>query len=196
MVKKHHFIAELIADTRRLLASDELTLEQRAELERHLAEASALSKEDIAVYDFFFEHMPDDEDDLALVILKGHLLIEQRVRSFVEARLFAPTALAAARLTSHQLICLAEAMCLSNEEPKWLFETLRKLNSLRNSLVHELTPAGIADKVDAFVKAYGARNAVRSGLIGCLGNLYAQLAELSNLARRPGFRLPGSRRHT
>lgn len=184
---------EIVDDAKALLAADDLSPTEREELTAFLAEVGNRSEYDITAYDYFTEHMPEDDADLALVVLKGHLLIEQRVRAFVEARLLKPEALGQARLSSHQLICLAESLCLPNPEPAWLWEMVRKLNSLRNSLVHELTPVDIQDRINAFLAAYHEKHPIHGKLTGCLGNLYAQVTELARVAaEEPEFRVRGN----
>jgi hypothetical protein len=179
-----------VEDTKRLLASDNLSSVERADAEAFLGEMSEQSATDVAAYDFFLAHMPADDADVSLIILKGHLLVEQRVREFVENRLLTPKALSAARLTSHQWICLAEANCLPNPDPAWLWATVRELNSLRNSLAHNLAPTGIQERIDQFMKSYRERHSIRGGLVSCIGNLYAQVAAFAALALERDYRIP------
>ena len=85
-------IADITAQTKALLASSDLPAEQRADAEAFCEQLASVSAEDVAVYDFFFQHMPEDDDDPTLVILKGHLLVELRTREFVRERLLSPDA--------------------------------------------------------------------------------------------------------
>ena len=186
-------VRELVGGLRAVLQTSASTASEREEAQRYIARLQSLSEHDIAVYDLFLEHMPDQDADLELVILKGQLLVEYRLKEFVNERLLSPPALADARLTAHQVICLAEAMCLDNEDPHWLFGMARKLNSLRNALAHNLAPSGMKERVDAFVAEYTARYPVQSGLAGCVGHLYAQVAELARIAGLPGYRIVGTR---
>jgi hypothetical protein len=60
-----------------------------------------------------------------------------------------------ANLTTHQRICLAEAVIeesLENEGNDWLWPALKKLNKLRNEIAHNLSSAGIDDQVTNFCK--------------------------------------------
>jgi hypothetical protein len=184
------FLKNLVAHTEASLASDTLSASERDDLEKWLREFRAHSDEDITAYDFFFEHMPDADDDLTLIILKGHLLVEHQVRAFVDARLLTPNAIAQARFSSYQLICLAEAMCLPNKSPAWLWDMVRKLNSLRNHLAHNLAPADVEERVEQFLAAYRVDYPGASGLMGAIGNLYARVAALAGLANEPGFQIP------
>jgi len=135
--------------------------------------------------------MPDTDSDLALIVLKGHLLLEQRTREFISERMLSPNALDDARLTSHQLICLAEALTLPNEQPKRMWSALRKLNALRNQLAHNLAPNRIEERVQEIVNDYSSAWPAQSGFVGVLANAYAQLSELCRIARDPSFRIRG-----
>ncbi len=90
-------------------------------------------------------------DDMTLLLLKGHLLVEELLRSLIDDTLVKPSALKDARLETFQCICLAEAI-FANRAPKWLWEALRKLNSIRNKLAHNLEPTGLDDKILDFQK--------------------------------------------
>ena len=56
----------------------------------------------------FLKLLPHGQD-LALVILKGHLLIEEQIKPIISERVKKPEALSDARLTYYQYICIAEA---------------------------------------------------------------------------------------
>jgi hypothetical protein len=185
-------VRELVGTLRAQLHASTLAAGEREETQRFIGRLESLSPHDMAVYDLFLQHMPDQDADLELVILKGQLLVEYRLKEFLNERLLSPGALADARLTAHQVICLAEAMCLDNEDPHWLFGMARKLNALRNALAHNLAPSGIQEKVDAFVAEYTAKCPVQSGLAGCVGHLYAQVAELARMAGTPEYRSGGT----
>lgn len=100
----------------------------------------------------FFEKLPHG-NDIMLVILKGHLLLEEQVREIVDERLINPTSLRDARLSCHQMICLAEALCPKDVEPI-IWESAKKLNKLRNDIAHKLDHKGLDDQVANFVKMF------------------------------------------
>lgn len=141
--------------------------------------------------DYFLHHMPDEEADLTLIVLKGHLLIEQRIREFIRERLLNPTALDRIRLTSHQAICLAEALTLPNSDPEVLWSVIRKVNALRNERAHKLTPERVEERMEEIESNYSRFGAVQSGFAGILGHLYGQLSELCRIAREPDVRIRG-----
>jgi hypothetical protein len=98
-----------------------------------------------------FLHLLPHGQDLTLVILKGHLLIEEQVRSLVRTRLKKPEALDSASLTCHQAICLAEALC---PQSNGLWKSAKLLNAIRNDIAHSLIPPNrLPDRIEAFVEA-------------------------------------------
>ena len=185
------YTEELIASSRVAIASGELSEEEIADLEKRCVDLEQRPKEEREAYDHFFRHMPDDDSDITLVVLKGHLLIEQKIREFIAERMLTPEALIDAHLTSHQAICLADALTLENDNPRILWSVLRKLNSLRNQLAHNLASQGIEDRVRNIVAEYSTKWPVNSKFTGVLGHAYGQVAELCRLARNPSFQIKG-----
>lgn len=108
-----------------------------------------------AAFERFQQHLPIG-GDLTLMILKGHLLIEEQVNLLIDNRVAKCEALKEANLTSHQKLCLAEAIieefCPDEEEDAWLWPAIKKLNTLRNDIAHNLTKPGIDARVADFVK--------------------------------------------
>jgi hypothetical protein len=176
---------------RKWQASGRLDAEALAKSIEFCREIESRSKEETEAFDLFLSHMPEDQNELTLVILKGHLLVESKILEFVLERLLSPAALVDARLSSHQLVCLAESLCLPNEEPKWLWQMARRLNKLRNDLAHNLEPKDIEARVKQFVLDYKRLHAVQADLFGCLGHFYSQITALATLAREPEFRVRG-----
>ena len=76
-------------------------------------------------------------DDETIVVLRAHLIVETLLLRYLERRLPNSGALSDARLTFTQLVSLAAAL-QSRERNGRLWEVLKKLNSLRNELAHEL----------------------------------------------------------
>ena len=81
------------------------------------------------------EHMPET-DDLTLVVLKGHLLIEELLVELGHLALPHAEYLDADRLSFHQLACVVRASVPRESDPAW--ELILSLNSLRNDLAHNL----------------------------------------------------------
>jgi len=97
------------------------------------------------------QHLPDD-GDLSLIVLKGHLLIEELLLALVQAQVKHPAAIESAKLSFHTLTCLAKALCFE-ERFKDLWEAMFKLNALRNSLAHNLESPEHEKRLRAFALA-------------------------------------------
>lgn len=96
-------------------------------------------KADWDAYNELTDHLPNENVDPTLIILKGHLLIEKLVRRFIVSRLPNPDALEKKiSFNASQCIAIAESMCLINEEPQWLWLQINELNTIRNKLAHKL----------------------------------------------------------
>lgn len=88
--------------------------------------------------------------DLDLVILKGHLLIEEQVKEIVREKLSNPGALNIDRMTCHQAICLAQAL-LPIGYKKEFWSATKKFNELRNNIAHKLTQEEREAKTNKFI---------------------------------------------
>ena len=98
----------------------------------------------------FFTLLPRGHD-LASVILKGHLLIEEQVRQIIDERVKKPDALKDANFDCYQAICIAESFFSEKEEYIW--KAFKKLNKIRNELAHKTEPIGVDDRIDDFVES-------------------------------------------
>jgi hypothetical protein len=83
----------------------------------------------------------DKTDDQVLLILYGHLLVEERLRDIVSQVSREPQELQAARLTFNQVMFLCRAIIGRQDEPAWEF--IRRLNEARNRIVHRLDPGDL-----------------------------------------------------
>lgn len=126
-------------------------------------------------------------EDEHLHILRGHLLIEERLRVLIELKFKKPDALIEARLTFNQIICIAKAFYWQGGSD-WLWEGMMKLNNIRNRLSHNLTIKNYYEKVDDFLKLVEMNNpdvantAVKelsstSRLFFAMGCIYCRLCE-------------------
>lgn len=105
-------------------------------------------------FERFREHLPIG-GDLTLMILKGHLLIEEQLNLLLATRIPRFAALEKAELSAIQRIMLAEAVIeeeRSDGSDAWLWPAVRKLNKLRNDIAHTLSKPGINDRVLDFVR--------------------------------------------
>ena len=99
----------------------------------------------------FSAHLPLKTTDRTLVVLKGHLLIEEMLREFVSKHFHDRQQLADARLTFYQCLCLARAIDADPLREK-LWRTVEKLNTLRNKLAHSLEPRELEKHIKEFVE--------------------------------------------
>ena len=98
----------------------------------------------------FISHLPLDSTDRVTVLLKGHLLVEELLKEYVNSKFQKPEMLKDARLTFHQVLCIARAFSSdSSNEKLWL--SIEKLNGLRNKLAHSLEPKDLEIKIEEFV---------------------------------------------
>lgn len=97
-----------------------------------------------------FRRLMPRSHDLTLIILKGHLLIEEQLLAIIVASMPSSSALGDARFTFHQVLCLARAFSsLSDHLGPWKF--LSDLNALRNKLVHRAEVPDLVGHVDKFI---------------------------------------------
>jgi len=88
--------------------------------------------------------------DLTLIILKGHLLIEEQLNDFFDRCAMYPRVLDDARLSFAQKLRVVRAFCaVPNDSIGWLLAD--KLNKLRNKISHHVEVPDLAALVDAFV---------------------------------------------
>ncbi len=97
---------------------------------------------------YFGTHLPFKDRDDTTVVLKGHLLIEEQIVSYVGRRLKNPDKIE--RFTFDQYLRLAEAF---NDIAAfdWIFEACRKLNQIRNKISHQLSPSGFEGAISDYV---------------------------------------------
>lgn len=80
-------------------------------------------------------------DEVAHVLLKGHLLLEETLSAVLDQYVFHREHLEDARLTFAQKVQLARAFCLrKNTLGEW--ELVLAINALRNDLAHRLNSSG------------------------------------------------------
>ncbi len=104
--------------------------------------------------DRYMEHMPDI-DDLTLIILKGHLLVEELLERILNTIACSPEALVNARLSFSQKAFLARALSW-DEDTDAFWDLLSALNPLRNDLAHSLEPQKLDDHVQNFIGKFRA----------------------------------------
>src|SRR2546425_6639383 len=91
----------------------------------------------------------DKTDDPTLLILRAHLLVEERLRDVLGRICRSPDELRAARLSFHQVRCLCRAVVGRHDEPAWDF--VARLNEVRNRMAHHLDPGDLDELLGSVV---------------------------------------------
>jgi hypothetical protein len=94
-------------------------------------------------------------DELALVVLKGHLVLEEQLDRIIGGFVFHSLHLDAANLRFSQKVAVARSISL-DEHANSMWELLAAINSLRNELAHALHSEKRQRKTDWLRKTYFA----------------------------------------
>ncbi|WP_376694484.1 hypothetical protein [Wenzhouxiangella sp. EGI_FJ10409] len=97
-------------------------------------------------------HLPRG-DDLTLIVLKGHLLVEEQINGLIGDNVIDEKPLERARLTFAQRIALVRALVPPSRVSSLKLDATEKLNSLRNELAHNLSSEKIEKKVIRFLES-------------------------------------------
>ena len=166
---------------------DKDTLDTLIELRHDLESAT---EDDWAAYNELTEHLPNESEDPALIILKGQLLIERQVRKFIDSRLPNPKAFQKQTFNAAQCIAIAESMCLDRKEPEWLWKQVKELNVIRNKLAHTLGNENIDKRINSFVSTISNAQKLESKSISrAISRLYGMVKGLCDLSESDEFRL-------
>ena len=100
------------------------------------------------IYERFRRLLPRSTD-LVLLVLKGHLLIEERLQAMIDEQVEHPRSLTNARLTFYQKLRICQALLGHPGLREWRF--LESLNSLRNRLAHNAEVSDVEEDVDRLI---------------------------------------------
>jgi len=97
------------------------------------------------------KHLPHYQEPATLILLKGHLLVEELLRGYIDRKLPNPSAF------KHDQFLFAKVLmlCRALSPPKmksWAFDAAKKLNDVRNEIAHELESEDLQGKLEKFVK--------------------------------------------
>jgi len=96
-----------------------------------------------------FQYLP--KSDLTLIVLKGHLLVEESLNELFLRLLKSPTAIDDARLTFFQKVCVAQAIMDDVGGHPHFWRSLKRLNAIRNKFAHKLDPSDTRQEISAFI---------------------------------------------
>lgn len=94
-----------------------------------------------------------ERDDEALIVLKGHLVIEERITSAIEKFVWHGEYIERARLTFAHKMQLARAISMDHSE-NTMWDLIDRLNAVRNKLAHSLDREPRAKAMAALKEAY------------------------------------------
>ena len=95
--------------------------------------------------------MPVD-GDTSLIVLKGHLLVEEQLLKALKAKSVLPDAIDDANLRFFSLLHMVKAL-YGDDDNAWLWNCIAKLNTIRNDYAHDLEPAQIDQKIESFINS-------------------------------------------
>ena len=122
----------------------------------------------------FWENISLHTKDETLIILKGHLLLEDLMREYCASKMEDEKALKEAKLSYIQTMYLTKS--LQKELPRdWLWTGLQKVNSLRNLLAHNLSPDDYERKRNEFIE-FVKSNMDDAKIFNAFKSNYEQLA--------------------
>lgn len=102
-------------------------------------------------------------DDITLITLKGHLLVEEALYSIVVSHCNFPKYIGEARLSFYQLSHLAKALIALPIHDS-VFPAIHRLNKLRNELAHNVSSQKEEMLVNELVSLCGNLKATERGL--------------------------------
>jgi hypothetical protein len=102
-------------------------------------------------------------EDLPLLVLKGHLVVEQLLNHYIEVISSNPKPiLELKRLAFGLRARVAQSMYVKDKTlDQVMWTPVRQLNELRNSIAHELEPKELQRQVDDFITRYECPGAWR-----------------------------------
>ncbi|MCE5185326.1 MAG: hypothetical protein LLF76_04290 [Planctomycetaceae bacterium] len=98
------------------------------------------------------ENLPLGKDP-TVVILRGHLFIEELLDQILAVALKDASAIKDARLTYFQKLCLAQGV-LGFEKNRFMWKPFKDLNKLRNDISHNLPDAALSKKLDIVLRTF------------------------------------------
>lgn len=89
---------------------------------------------------------------MSLIILKGHLLIEELLFALVRSAVRHPEAITSANLSFYNVASIAKALFYEARLGE-VWDAIFELNALRNTLAHSLDPPDLERKLRRFGRA-------------------------------------------
>ncbi len=99
-----------------------------------------------------FDLLPDR--DIILIVLSGHLLIEERMTELIDELSKKPEVLKDAGLSFYQKLCIVHAVFGDIKNVPTFYDCIEKLNTLRNRYHHNFTPEDIRKDLLVFIHLF------------------------------------------
>jgi hypothetical protein len=145
----------------------------------------------------FAAHLPDS-DDLSLITLKGHLLIEEILDDIIAFHCRKASVLAETNIPFFLKTRLAHALVGDDSLPMPIWPMIDALRVLRNELAHKLESAKLERAVSKFISlTYGSTEnfnkeaPVAQNLRNSMGYMYGYLAGYEHYVRMELFASKG-----
>jgi hypothetical protein len=126
-------------------------------------------------------------DDITVVILKGHLIIEAELIDICGRLLKNPAALGGENMRFAFRLKLVRALVGDDEFPDAWWRAIEELNTIRNKLTHHLEPKDLETSITQFIQRFTDMNQedkdkpMREQLIYCLMYLCGGLCDIGNV---------------
>jgi hypothetical protein len=118
----------------------------------------------------YFDVIMNDVEDLTLIVLRGHLLIEQQIQKIFNS-IFSSKINKSIKIDSHTMITLIESLYRNSEEvDNRIWISVKKLNKIRNDLAHNIENPGLNDKIEDLIKFEDERSEIEIDIKGDLAS--------------------------
>ncbi|MCZ6715347.1 MAG: hypothetical protein O7B29_15515 [Deltaproteobacteria bacterium] len=107
-----------------------------------------------------FSELLPPEGDLELLVLKGHLLIEEGLRALVSREIRYPKALEETHFNFFKILHVAKGLCYA-EDMAWLWDMLERLNQLRNQMAHKLDAEAFRSRLVHFLEPISKSSSIK-----------------------------------
>ncbi len=93
----------------------------------------------------------EEIDESSIIVIKGHLLIEESLNKIIETFVHHSEIIQKARFSFSQKIVIAKSMSLSQSNNS-IWTIIEKLNTLRNDFAHRLSSSTRQDKIEKLIE--------------------------------------------
>jgi hypothetical protein len=127
-----------------------------------------------------------------LILLKGHLLIEEVLFALLGHKMRKSSSLEKARLSFAQIVSLVEGLYDGEDlNQSWLYAACHQLNKIRNRLAHNVRPDGLDQDINhftAFVLGHMTPDfSPKNPLRYAIGSIHANFSALLTLHKKIGL---------